>query len=49
MSWSRVTSDGRYDWYETSKNTVQMPYPNPTAYSCQIVSASARYAMGTDA
>ena len=38
MSWSRVTSDGRYDWYATSKKTVQIPYPNPTAYSCQIVS-----------
>ncbi len=29
-SWSRVTSDGRYDWYATSKNTVSVPTTKPT-------------------
>src|SRR5437588_6821572 len=28
--WSRETSDGRYDWYETSKNTVSEPTTKPT-------------------
>jgi hypothetical protein len=46
-SCSRSTSDGRYDWYATSKNTVQMPTRNPTAYSCQIVRTSSPYAAGT--
>ena len=36
----RRTSDGRYDWYETSKKTVPMPWTKPTAYSCHIVRAS---------
>ena len=26
----RVTSEGRYDWYETSKKTVRTPTANPT-------------------
>jgi hypothetical protein len=29
-SWSRATSEGRYDWYATSKNTVRIPTTNPT-------------------
>ena len=29
-SWSLRTSEGRYDWYETSKKTVQMPTRKPT-------------------
>ena len=29
-SWSRETSDGRYDWYATSKNTVSVPTTKPT-------------------
>jgi len=36
----RSTSEGRYDWYATSKNTVATPTKKPTPYSCQIVSAS---------
>ena len=27
----RPTSDGRYDWYATSKKTVKVPVTNPTA------------------
>jgi hypothetical protein len=46
MIWSRSTSDGRYDWYATSKKTVQMPTRKPTAYSCPSVSMSATYASG---
>ena len=34
MIWSRSTSDGRYDWYATSKKTVQMPTRKPTTKSC---------------
>ena len=30
ISWSRSTSDGRYDWYATSKKTVSVPATNPT-------------------
>ena len=41
MIWSRVTSEGRYDWYATSKNTVQTPVRKTTTYSCVSVSASA--------
>ena len=29
MSWSRSTSDGRYDWYATSKKTVRIPATKP--------------------
>ena len=28
ISWSRSTSDGRYDWYATSKKTVKIPTTN---------------------
>ena len=30
LSWSRLTSVGRYDWYATSKKTVPTPTTNPT-------------------
>ena len=29
-SWLRSTSEGRYDWYATSKKTVQTPTRKPT-------------------
>ena len=45
---SRPTSAGRYDWYATSKKTVQMPVAKPTAYSCQIVRTPSQYATGTE-
>ena len=48
-SWSLRTSEGRYVWYETSKKTVQVPTRKPTTYSCQMVSASRRYATGMEA
>lgn len=34
---SRSTSDGRYDWYATSKKTVRQPATKPTTYNCQMV------------
>ncbi len=43
---SRSTSDGRYDWYATSKKTVKIPVRNATTYSCQSVRTSATYAIG---
>ena len=46
-SWSRSTSDGRYDWYATSKKTVSVPATNPTTYICPIVSTPSAYAMGS--
>ena len=48
-SWSRSTSDGRYDMYATSKKTVSVPLMNPTRYSCQIVRPSNAYAIGIEA
>ncbi len=38
MMSSRSTSDGRYDWYATSKKTVHVPTRNPTANNCASVS-----------
>ena len=46
MIWSRSTSDGRYDWYATSKKTWKMPTRKPTTKSCPSVRTSATYAIG---
>ena len=48
ISCCRSTSDGRYDWYATSKNTVAIPARNATPYSCQIVSCPSPYTTGIE-
>ena len=47
-SCSLRTSEGRYDWYATSKKTVSVPVANPTTYSCQMVTCPSAAASGTE-
>ena len=46
MICARSTSDGRYDWYATSKKTWNTPTRNPTTKSWPSERTSATYAAG---
>ena len=45
-SCSRSTSDGRYDWYATSKKTVKTPTTNEITSRCHICRRSSAQSSG---